>query len=54
MPAKVRIFLSANESFSMSGKANGGQGGNFVLDELNRTIQSHLPQRYGNLFAAKC
>ena len=43
MPAEVRSFLSANESFSMSGKANGGQGGDFVLEELNRTIKSHLP-----------
>ena len=43
MPKELRNYINANESFSVSGKDNAGQGGDFVHEELDKRIKSLLP-----------
>ena len=39
----LQNYLSAWESFSVSGKENAGQGGDFLHEEPNKRIKSFLP-----------
>ena len=39
----TELFEYRNGSFSVSGKNNCGQGGDFVHEELNKRIKSLLP-----------
>ena len=43
MPEILQNYLIARESFSVSGKENAGQGGDFLHEELNKRIKSLLP-----------
>ena len=43
MPQEIKEYISTNESFSVSGRENSGQGGDFVQEELNKRIQVLLP-----------
>ena len=43
MPEILQNYLCARESFSVSGKGNAGQGGDFLHVELNKCIKSLLP-----------
>lgn len=42
-PASVKTFLESNESFSVSGHASKGEGGDFVLEAKNRRCKMWLP-----------
>ena len=39
----LQNYLCAQESFSVSGKENAGQGGDFLHQELNKRIKSLFP-----------
>ena len=43
MPEELNHFVSSHECFSLSGKDNTGQGGDFVHEELNKRIKALLP-----------
>ena len=43
MPQEIKEYISTNESFSVSGRENSGQGGDFVHEELNKCIKALLP-----------
>ena len=43
MPEPLLEFVNSNESFSLSGKNNTGQGSDFLHEELNKKIKSLLP-----------
>lgn len=43
MPETLQNHLSIHKSFSLSGKENSGQGGDFLHEELNKKIKSLLP-----------
>ena len=43
MPSSLQEYIESNESFSVSGKDNCGQGGDFVHEELNKRIKLKLP-----------
>ena len=43
MPEPLLEFVNSNESFSLSGKNNTGQGCDFLHEELNKKIKSLLP-----------
>ena len=43
MPEELNHFVSYHECFSLSGKDNAGQGGDFVHEELNKRIKALLP-----------
>jgi hypothetical protein len=42
-PSAVREFIEKNESDSVSGNHNKGEGGDFVLENINRKIKSFMP-----------
>ena len=41
-PAPVKEYMVMTESHTASGNRNGGQGGDFIHEELNRSIKSYL------------
>ena len=43
MPEPLLEFVNSNESFSLSGKNNTGQGCNFLHEELKKKVKSLLP-----------
>ena len=43
MPQEIREYISTNESISVSGRENSGQGGDFVHEELNKRIKALRP-----------
>ena len=43
MPQEIKEYISTNESFSVSGRENSNQGGDFVHEELNKRIKALLP-----------
>ena len=43
MPEPLKSFIENNESFSLSGKQNAGQGCDFIHEELNKRVKSFLP-----------
>jgi hypothetical protein len=42
-PSAVQEFIETNESYSVSGNPNKGEGGDFVLENINRKIKSVMP-----------
>ena len=44
MPQEIREYISTNESISVSGRENSGQGGDFVHEELKKRIKALLPR----------
>ena len=44
MPQEIKEYISTNESFSVSGRENLGQGGDFVHEELKKRIKALLPR----------
>ena len=43
MPNQMEVHLEENATFSLSGAKNGGQGADFVHEELNKTVKSYMP-----------
>ena len=43
-PNEIGDYLKRTESFSKSGKLNGGQGADFIHEEVNKEIKSFLPK----------
>ena len=43
MPEPLKSLIQNNESFSLSGKQNAGQGCDFIHEELNKRVKSFLP-----------
>ena len=42
-PSEVRDFITNNESYSRSGEPNKGEGGDYITENENRALKSHLP-----------
>ena len=42
-PQEIKQFMSANESFSVSGHPSKGEGGDFLLESFNRRTKRWLP-----------
>ena len=42
-PKDIVSYLNTIECFSLSGKNNGCQGGDFIHEEVNKVIKSFLP-----------
>lgn len=42
-PSAVHDFIKQNESYSVSGNESKGEGGDFVLENLNRKSKSFMP-----------
>jgi hypothetical protein len=42
-PDEVRKYIESNESFSPSGDHYRGEGGDFIVENENRSLKSHLP-----------
>ena len=43
IPLELLSYINANESFSLFGRQNAGQGGDFCHEELNKRIKANLP-----------
>ena len=43
MPKELREYQERNESFTVSGKTNCGQGADFSHEEINKLVKSFLP-----------
>lgn len=43
-PLEVRNFIETNETFSISGHDSKGEGGDFVLENINKKVMKLLPQ----------
>ena len=43
-PPEIQNYISDNESFSTSGHASKGEGGDFVLENRNKRIKSLIPK----------
>ena len=41
-PEEIKTFISRNESYSRSGDPSKGEGGNYVTENENRYLKSHL------------
>jgi hypothetical protein len=42
-PSEVRDFITNNEAYSRSGEPNKGEGGDYITENENRALKSHLP-----------
>ena len=41
-PEEIKTFISRNESYSRSGDPSKGEGGDYVTENENRHLKSHL------------
>ena len=43
MPDELKLYQMKNETFSVSGVSNCGQGADFIHEEINKLVKSFLP-----------
>jgi hypothetical protein len=42
-PIEIKEFIENNEAYSRSGKQHVAEGGNYITENENRALKSHLP-----------